>query len=43
MNVYKVYINAMGGRFWTFLFLMFIIIVECVLSVFINVWFVYWL
>jgi len=42
MNVYKAYINAMGGRFWTFSFLMFITIAERALSVFTNVWLAYW-
>jgi len=42
MNVYKAYINAMGGGFWTFTALMFITISERALSVFTNVWLAYW-
>ena len=42
LNVYKAYINAMGGGAWTFSILMFVTIAERALSVFTNVWLAYW-
>jgi len=42
LNVYKAYINAMGGGVWTFSFLTFITVAERALSVFTNIWLAYW-